>query len=83
MPFAINHTQVYHFRFANNNSSIDKRIKSKIIKNGWPKFKSFKIKYPKTKTAIKNPLRLLFKIKEKRENINKNRIVRVGARIEN
>jgi hypothetical protein len=47
------------------------------------KFKSFKIKYPKTKIATKRPLRLLFSKKETRKNINKNRIARVGARIEN
>ena len=52
------------------------------MKKGWFKFKSFKIKYPKTKVAIKRPRRLLFSKNAKKEKINMNKITRMGNIIE-
>jgi DNA-directed RNA polymerase subunit L len=70
-------------RFANKNSSIINKIKSRIIKNELVKFINFKIKHPKTNKEIKRPLLLLFRIKPKRENMNKNKAINTGNKIVN
>jgi len=51
---------VAYFLFANNSSTLPKRIKSKIKKNGWVKLLSLKKRKIIAKSPIKNP-RLLFK----------------------
>ena len=72
-----------YLRFARINSINTSNIRSKIMKKGQFKLNNFKTKYPITKIPIKNPRRLFAKIKEKRKKRNKNKMKKVGIKIEN
>ena len=73
---------VAYFLFANNSSTLPKRIKSKIKKNGWVKLLSLKKRKTTAKSPIKKPRLLFVRINENKKQRKRKKRVKKRGKIE-